>query len=108
MTQAALPRILFVKQSIHPISTQPLPALWLESSTPSVAYFSLLSDTEYPLVSTESSLCQSTMTSSEVAQKPAQSQQVSSKQPRYAREEKEQSASASASAGVCLYCPQPL
>jgi len=42
------------------------------------------------------------MTSSEVAQKPAQSQQVSSKQPQYAREEKEQSASASASAGVCL------
>lgn len=41
------------------------------------------------------------MTSSEVAQKSSQGQQVAAKQPQYAREEKEQSASASASAGVC-------
>ena len=41
------------------------------------------------------------MTSSEVAKSSTQSQQVASKQPQYAREEKEQSASASASAGVC-------
>jgi hypothetical protein len=46
---------------------------------------------------------QRTMTSSEVAQKPAKTQQVAAnQQPQYAREEKEQSASASASAGVCL------
>jgi predicted glycosyltransferase involved in capsule biosynthesis len=44
-----------------------------------------------------------TMTSSEVAQKPAKAQQVAAnQQSQYAREEKEQSASASASAGVCL------
>jgi hypothetical protein len=44
-----------------------------------------------------------TMTTSEVTHKPAKSQQVAAnQQPQYAREEKEQSASASASAGVCF------
>lgn len=43
------------------------------------------------------------MTSSEVTQKSTQGgQQVAAKQPQYAREEKEESASASASAGVCF------
>ncbi|KAI4831937.1 hypothetical protein E4T44_06860 [Aureobasidium sp. EXF-8845] len=43
------------------------------------------------------------MTSSEVTQKSAKSQQVAAnQQPQYAREEKEQSASASASAGLNL------
>jgi hypothetical protein len=96
------------KQSSKPsISTQPLPVLWLNGSITHLWLALSLSlenpNTSLLLNQRINHFHRKTMTSSEVAQKPAKTQQVAAnQQPQYAREEKEQSASASASAGVCF------